>query len=318
LSRLENQPGKEKSMKKQIAYPMFVLLLAGAALSGCGRSESVVSPTAESQPTDTQPAGSWQTVRSLENYPYINIAGFNTPDTGIALGYAGEVHYTTDGGQTWPIAENSSLCIFGLEIVDSTTAWHCGNGGDIRVSSDGGKTWQAAGSFGYNEPNHCRYMSFLDATTGWAASPSKLGRTGDGGKTWTELTLPEGIQKIASIDLRSPSIGYILDSTGAIFITQDGGMTWSPSSLDLASGVSLSIDPAPRSALRFVDSQHAVIVYTTKDRQLWSAWTADGGNTWEREQLEKKGALPAVFLSRDGKTLTITWANEITVYQSLR
>lgn len=174
-------------MKKPIVFLLFAAILAGVILSGCGRSDSAAhsndkaaSPTSEPQPTDTQPAGSWQTVRSVMSYSFVNVAGFITPDAGIMLGYKGEVHYTTDGGQTWPKAENSSLCIFGLEIVDAATAWHCGNGGDILFSNDGGKTWQDAGHFGDDEPNHCRYMSFLDGTTGWAASPFKLGMTSDG------------------------------------------------------------------------------------------------------------------------------------------
>lgn len=70
--------------------------------------------------------------------------------------------------------------------------------------------------------------------------------------------------------------------------------------------------------MRFINAQQAVIVYTVKDLQLWSAWTVDGGKNWEREQLKKMSVLPVVFLSRDGKILTITWSSEITVLQSIR
>jgi photosystem II stability/assembly factor-like uncharacterized protein len=314
-------------MKKSIVGLLLVVLLIGGSLSGCGRSKTAApatgaaaSPTAESQPTATPLSGSWQEIKYLKYFFFIYTAGFATPDTGITVGRDGEVHYTVDGGQTWPEANFSRYCVFGLEIVDAATAWHCGENGDVRFSSDGGKTWQYTGHFGDYEPNQCRYMSFLDGTTGWAASPTVLGMTGDGGKTWTELTLPEGIQKIASIDLRSPSIGYILDSAGTIFTTQDGGKTWSSASLGLASGMTLSIDQAPRSAMRFIDPQQAVIVYTTEDLKLWSAWTEDGGKTWDREQLQKISVFPTVFLTRDGRLLTVNWflTSEITVLQSLR
>jgi photosystem II stability/assembly factor-like uncharacterized protein len=318
-------------MGKSIIGFILAVLLVGVTVVGCGHPASVAqsrnlaaSPTLEpiptGTPTETPAGGSWQVVQSLMYDFPINLAGFIDPDHGITVGYDGEVHYTTDGGQTWPRADNKSLCRFGLEIVDATTAWHCGNGGDIRISTDGGKSWQDASSFGDNEPNQCRYMSFLDAATGWAASPNKLGTTSDGGRTWTELSLPDGIQKITAIDLRSPSTGYLLDSAGNLFTTQDGGKTWSAGSLGLGSGESLYLDTAPPSAMRFVSTQQAVVVYTTKDLQLWSAWTSDGGKTWQREQLEKLGALLAIFLSRDGKILTITWTtkSKITVLHSLR
>ena len=94
------------------------------------------------------------------------VAGFHDDGFGITVGYSGDVRYTTDGGQLWTSAENKSWCRYGLDIVDEKTAWHCGNGGHVRASTDGGQTWQTVADFGPNQPDHCRFLSFLDAKTG--------------------------------------------------------------------------------------------------------------------------------------------------------
>ncbi len=60
---------------------------------------------------------------------------------GVTVGLDGEVHYTTDGGKSWPDANNNSMCRYVLDFVDKDTVWHCGNNGDIGISTDGGRNW---------------------------------------------------------------------------------------------------------------------------------------------------------------------------------
>ncbi len=109
-------------------------------------------------------SSSWQILREVEvRHPTI-VAGFLNDKFGLTGGPDGEVHYTTDGGQSWPQAENKSGCRFGLDIVDENLAWMVGNFGHVRVSTDGGKTWQAV----TNLRPESRFISFVDAQTGWA------------------------------------------------------------------------------------------------------------------------------------------------------
>jgi photosystem II stability/assembly factor-like uncharacterized protein len=136
------------------------------------------------------------------------------------------VYYSADGGQNWSPGKNTSFCRFGLNIVDQQTAWNCGNGGHVRVSTDGGKNWQAVANFGGSEPDQCCFLSFLDAHTGWAAAPQLLGVTTNGGSIWNKLALPKGIKDVAAIALRTATEGYLLDTTGTVFVTTDGGLTW--------------------------------------------------------------------------------------------
>jgi len=281
------------------------------------RTAPTPAPTATAAPSQAEDDSLWQVVFQGRVEQRTTIAGFLDETFGITVGSAGEVHYTIDGGKTWPQAENSSLCRFGLEIVDEQLAWHCGNGGHVRVSTDGGRTWRTVADYGPNEPNHCRFLSFLGAETGWAATPYQLGATADGGVSWADVALPEGIQDIAAIALRTSTDGYLLDVAGNLFATEDGGESWSPLALGLIpEGKELLLgSSAPAAAMRFPDADRGLVALSLKGKEgaeIVTARTADGGQTWEYE-----GALAtfgAPYLTRDGTMLTIVGlSNRITV-----
>jgi photosystem II stability/assembly factor-like uncharacterized protein len=255
-------------------------------------------------PTATPSAGPWKVIRHIQYEQSLYQAGFLDDSFGIMVGYAGMVAYTTDGGENWSPGKNTSLCRFGLDIVDRQTAWNCGNGGHVRVSTDGGKTWQAVANFGSSEPDQCRFLSFLDAQTGWAASPQLLGATTDGGTTWKTLALPKGLLNIEAISLRTATEGYLLDTTGTVFVTTDGGLTWTTRSLGLAGNEKLSIASAPTAAMRFTDALHGMVVFDLMDG-VFSVRTADGGKTWNREPVGITYQSPTLYLGHDGLTLTM-------------
>jgi len=288
---------------------LFVLAACAPKLTPAP-TPTAIPPTAV--PTAVDP---WKIVgTSTGIMQSVNYAGFMDPSFGITVGNDGETHFTTDGGASWPVADNKSLCLFGLDIVDSKVAWSCGNGSHIRVSTDGGKTWKAVANYGADEPDQCRFLSFLDVTTGWAATPSKLGITVDGGQTWKELILPQGIQDIAAIDLQSASDGFIMDIAGKLYITKDGGQTWTAQPLDFAQTIFQHILPAPLVAMRFTDAMHGLIVLglgnTDAGYTITSAYTVDGGKTWQLDPLPIAKGAPNLYLSHDGRTLTVDARDE--------
>jgi photosystem II stability/assembly factor-like uncharacterized protein len=236
----------------------------------------------------------------------MRIAAFLDETFGLTGGSAdvGRAHVTTDGGQTWTLAESSEGCLFGLDIVDSQVVWQCALG-PAGVSTDGGQTWQAVTEYG-----NCRQMSFLNAQTGWIATRDQIGMTTDGGQTWTDVPLPEGVENVLAISLRTPAEGYLVDHTGVLHVTQDGGQSWSarPTGLDLE-GVQIPDRDTASAAVRFTDADRGVVVIHLTgglSSRVVALRTADGGRTWGQEKVMEVPLLVALYLSRDGSTLTVT------------
>jgi photosystem II stability/assembly factor-like uncharacterized protein len=316
------------------------MLLGCLFLAGCG--SVALAPTATNLPvvqTDS-PApiatatSSWHEVARSTLMGVVgaaSYAGFLDAHYGIAVGVDGSIHYTNDSGATWQTANNDSWCLFGLEIVDATHAFTCGNALHYRFTLDGGKNWTAGSNWGDAEPEQCRYLSYIDAQNGWAASPAKMASTADGGKTWHDLKLVPEMSTISNISLLAPGQGYLMDKMGNLFQTLDGGEHWTKisSTFGAAMGypeyVGLAQDSAPNLAMRFLDQKNAVVAirlakYANDGTPLITimvAETHDGGVTWTSETLLGFTASYFVFLSRDGKTLTLTDRNqnEIVVLQ---
>jgi hypothetical protein len=263
--------------------------------------------------------GTWNVVRQSTVDFKVTTAGFTDEYSGITVGYAGECHYTTDGGADWKMASNASWCRFGLEIVDRNVAIHCGNAGHVGFSGDGGKSWKLAKNFGDMEPNQCRYLSFPEEKTGWIASARKLAFTSDAGSGWNEIALPQGIGGIESIDLWAAGNGCILDNKLDVYFTGDGGKTWEKETvLTNIQGISREIKRAPAMAMRFLTRNKGMVVLqsTIDDKtRLYAINTSDGCKTWKEEEIPVtiyKGSV--LFLSRDATFLTVcNLANGITV-----
>jgi photosystem II stability/assembly factor-like uncharacterized protein len=282
---------------------------------------------APASPTWAHPAsagllssGHWEITRQIDYYalpetdlrgeirpnyvPYmVTLAGFHTGDFGLTAGPDDDVRYTTDGGQTWTKAPSALHCRHGLEIVDENVAWHCGNGG-TRLSTDGGQTWKTV------SPSACPYLSFLDAQTGWAASPYEIQATHDSGVSWEKIAKPAAMQDIAAITLRTVNDGAVLDAAGSLFVTQDGGRNWDIRSLGLRTGERLLVSTSgPLAVIRFLDARQGMLIFDLPDRTVWSAVTLDGGQTWQRREileLRDQSYYYHLFLSQDVSLLTVT------------
>lgn len=317
---------------------MALMLFAACIMGGCSATanqtqdesaaaEQIVSQTAEdtveppiestSEDVPSSEISVWSKVSDFSITHASNIAGFLNDQFGITVGYSGEVHYSNDAGQTWLEGENSSMCLFCLDIVDENIAWAGGNGDNVRITRDGGKTWTEVSdvALGTTHSN----IDFVDDTTGWIATLSKLAATQDGGQTWTEMALPEDGASIAAICLRTAEDGYLLTPEGMLFTTSDGGTTWSGQDLGLADyhivnqkqEVALNKSNIAIADISFSDENNGSIVFTSILSEggyaTYVLTTTDGGQSWESELLSDIGINPAkVFLSGDSNFLTLS------------
>lgn len=264
------------------------------------------------QAAATKDGGPWKVVLKSKITQKCSIAGFLNEKSGITVGFGGECHYTNDAGESWPNSPNVSACPFGLDIVNEKIAWHCGNLGEVRQSFNGGQSWVMVTDFGRSEPNQCRFLSFIDENIGWIAAPDLLGMTKDGGTTWTRLARPDGIGSIAAICLRTANEGYLLNTDGIVFITNDAGKTW----ISVESGLKDEYffeSSAPAAVIRFTDADHGIVVASLDKGKVVASLTNDGGKTWSREEVPSK--MGNLYLAHDGRLLTIFQPGSVTVYK---
>jgi photosystem II stability/assembly factor-like uncharacterized protein len=242
-------------------------------------------------------------------------AGFLTEDYGITVGTApGLPFVTTDAGQNWTPGDMSADCRYGLDIIDTQVAWASGGAMDIRHTTDSGLTWPPVTDYGRGTTRPFHAISFLDDLTGWQATLYMFGSTRDGGATWADVPLPQGLDDIVSIDLIAPGTGFLLDFSGTLYFTRDNGVHWTiRSRLDLG-GLVIPRAAYQMAAMRFSDESHGMIVVSEEYQagKVKAFHTSDGGASWTTEMVPVTSG--PVFLSRVEPLLTvITGADILTL-----
>jgi photosystem II stability/assembly factor-like uncharacterized protein len=192
--------------------------------------------------------------------------------TGVAAGLDGIIYSTTDGGQTWtPRQSGSATATNRIRGTDSLHVWAANDGGEILYTTDGGKWW--------NRVNPSQSGSFSDVKflpdnlTGFAAGGS-LWRSGDGGKSWTDMVQPTqmGISHLDTLDGRL-ILAVGMNGFGAtVGRSTDGGATWT---VQLLSDIGL-----PGTIARDVQMVSPTVAYLTVNNFV--AKTTDGGLTWRK------------------------------------
>ncbi len=294
---------RKKILLKVIILSVFLVLL----FSACSKSSS----------------SKWDLVLEGEIKHGAAMLGFINKDSGIAIGEFGKIYFTNDGGKTWEKAINKSFDLFGIDIVDKNIAFSSGSRGHVGATENGGKTWTRLTDYGKNFEftYHCRYLSFISRDTGWIASQGKLASTFNGGQSWNEIALPEGIKRIKAIDMWSKSEGCILDNDYTLFFTGDSGKTWQKQNIEIdIAELNKKIFLSPDTAIRFTDRNTGKIIMQVprlKEAVVVEIFTNDGGKTWLQEEIPVKLVdISNIYLTRDGKTLTVfNFADGIMVFK---
>jgi len=171
--------------------------------------------------------------------------------TGWAVGSAGTIVRTTDGGANW-IAGNSrtTLGLSGVDFIDAQNGYAVGGKGMIMQSFDGGASWihKPDGVVCYNDHgvlqcNDFHDVLFIDASRGFAvgypAYPVLLEggsffKTTNGGTSWvSQAPAPEyfDIEAMRAIAFGNSTEGLILTHWTKAFDTDDGGATWTETTI---------------------------------------------------------------------------------------
>jgi photosystem II stability/assembly factor-like uncharacterized protein len=257
----------------------------------------------------------------------VRMAAFLNESFGLTGGFsgAGKANRTLDGGKTWTMADSSGGCLYGIEIVDRNTVWVAGKmhglsfttPGGLRLSKDGGVTFEPQADI-TTQAGECP-MIFFDQNNGWFYQDETLQCTADGGRSWKELALPADAAVIKAVQLRTKDEGYLLDTSGTLFTTNDSGKTWSKTQLPLQKYHLRGLKgfESVAAGIRFSDKYNGIIAASfsageQKDRvQVFR--TKDGGQHWQSELVGYGNG--AIFISPDARFITIQNTGNIRVFR---
>lgn len=208
---------------------------------------------------------------------------------------------TTDGGSSWSfyhVLKDDKAEIRDIEAWDDETAvvLSVKDPAQILRTTDGGKTWISA----FKDESHKMFLdgfAFWDKNRGIAFGDPVNNHftillTGDGGKSWTELSgerSPLSVTGEAGFAASGTGIfalkgGLAWFGTGGsesnIFVTSDYGQSWTKHITPIVTGMgSKGIN-----SVYFIDEKNGIAVggdFTApNNNEDVYAWTHDGGKTW--------------------------------------
>jgi photosystem II stability/assembly factor-like uncharacterized protein len=234
------------------------------------------------------------------------------------VGYVGSaestIYKTEDGGISWRKVDSSnlSLGIVGINFANADTGYVCKEFDSVLVTHDGGKTWASATS--YQQASVIDIVN--DTLTYVGGEDGLIARSGDGGRTYTSVTPPNGFKdgyEIYALAFVAPDTGFAVGLLGRILKTTDGGQTWntySPTYIPVTAvtfptpstgyattwnniykttdggqtwdSLGLTTGTAYASSSRFEQAHflNADTGYVTSSSSVQLHWTTDGGQTW--------------------------------------
>ena len=212
--------------------------------------------------------------RQIESGTSEHLYGVHFADAkhGWAVGTAGTILSTVNGGMSWTATSASKETITQVNFATPNNGWLTSIG-KVHYTGSGGASWriqhQVRGVS--NKPPGILDLYFVSTAEGWAVGGSgTVLHTKDGGNRW-ENQRNISNKHLWGVHFVDPEHGWIVGEEGEVFHTQDGGKRWVRQK---------SNAEQPLFAVHFANLTHGWIVGTNG----LILHTADGGKTWFRQK----------------------------------
>jgi photosystem II stability/assembly factor-like uncharacterized protein len=187
--------------------------------------------------------------------------------------------------------------LFDVKALGPSDVWVAGHSApdgrtdtpQVQVTHDAGSTWTPAclGVPAMGDTMALRFISPVDGWAlgwGWGEAGSSNGHgfaahTRDGGASWSQAALPDGIAGLRDVAFTDKSHGFAVGAAAnaypiddVLLATTDGGATWQRRDLPVGGRVA---------AIDFADARHGVIAGSGAGGGHLILSTADGGDSWQ-------------------------------------
>jgi len=151
---------------------------------------------------------------------------FTDVNTGWTVGHGSFSLGTTDAGANWDLQSTptSGYVWFGLDALDASNVWRCGQSGRLESSADGGATWVAATTGTTESINAVSFLTSGSAGEGWAVGDyGMILASVDGGGSFAPQTVPAGVSLLFAVAFTDTETGWAVGDNGVILHTTNGG-----------------------------------------------------------------------------------------------
>ena len=162
----------------------------------------------------------WQWVDIGQDFRYSGLSSvyFVNPSLGWVAGDYANILRTTDG-ISWELQTEVGGELLSVDFADPDNGWAVGN--TILHTSDGGATWSRQAK---DVEGIITGVDSADSKHGWLSTGIELFRTDDGGRNFSEESLPlAGNQEIYAMQFLDSQNGWVVGRDIALFTAQGGG-----------------------------------------------------------------------------------------------
>jgi photosystem II stability/assembly factor-like uncharacterized protein len=274
---------------------------------------------------------------SVLDTPFSRVeAGPNGP-VAFALGPAGALARTNDGGRTWQrVNVSATAAVRDVSFPTQETGYVLAEDGGLQRTANGGTSYRildpggAAGravvapdekvvlligprGMRRSDDAGATFTAVTDRVAGKASlfSGEAVGgaafawgsrtliASDDGGRRWAKVTLPTRKTGIRAVDFVSKDAGWLLDSRGLLFVTRNRGRKW-------AESISTGLGGNDPYGLSFSGLTKGYVL----TRSAGLLRTSDGGRTW-RPQIVARGALTSIAATPGGADVALRAPGEL-------
>ena len=170
--------------------------------------------------------GSWTWANAVPVGASLEDVSMASTTKGWAVGYAGTILTTNDGGASWSGQISGTYApMHGIDSVSTSDAWAVGRGGLILHTIDGGSNWTTQTVENEASPD-LNAVDFINASSGWACGAGgTIMKTNTGGGVWTAQT-SGSTAWLSDIAFSDANNGMAVAGGGTLLQTSNGGTTW--------------------------------------------------------------------------------------------